>query len=455
MAQPRLKQFLEKLDAELKKSSEDYRRATTNKKVTTFTYKASTIRKTLKYLIDNAKNFDRSGEAVIKSVSKELSAELGNLTRNLKTSFNALAERSEGIQVIPKRGGIVVILQEFEGRDNFGAIQRAYKTHLDQFYANFLEILGKPIIRSSKSNETGEVNVDTAGKAFNLEHDRKGSNVELFINDKIHATLKDVYGEEASATDISAELQKLNLNSVLRIVKDVGSGEVELFIGSQIRNAIESIKEKKVKKDLETKLKEAVDKLGGIQNLEGSDSLLTGSKKKALKNIMEPFIKQSKKTKNLNVTFEDFNIKESSPEVLKIVAKTTVKSRSRAPLKAKKAIKGSRAQKGVSSMPLAQIVLLLNQRLPEQVAGNMGSPALNYRTGRFASSARVLGVVETPRGFPSIGYTYQRDPYQVFEMGSGRPGWATPERDPRAIIEKSIRELAAEFAIGRFYTRRL
>jgi hypothetical protein len=42
----------------------------------------------------------------------------------------------------------------------------------------------------------------------------------------------------------------------------------------------------------------------------------------------------------------------------------------------------------------------------------------------------------------------------VFEQGTGRPGWASPERDPRAIIDKSIREIAAQFAMGRFYTRR-
>ena len=39
-----------------------------------------------------------------------------------------------------------------------------------------------------------------------------------------------------------------------------------------------------------------------------------------------------------------------------------------------------------------------------------------------------------------------------WEVGNTR--WATPERDPRILIDKSIREIAAQFAIGRFYTRR-
>ena len=63
--------------------------------------------------------------------------------------------------------------------------------------------------------------------------------------------------------------------------------------------------------------------------------------------------------------------------------------------------------------------------------------------------------IETPRGYPSIGYTYQRDPYEVFEMGNGDPRWATRNRDPRKIIDQSIREVASQYALGRFYTRRV
>ena len=39
-------------------------------------------------------------------------------------------------------------------------------------------------------------------------------------------------------------------------------------------------------------------------------------------------------------------------------------------------------------------------------------------------------------------------------MGRGQTPWASPERDPRQVIDRSIREIAAQFAIGRFYTRR-
>jgi len=45
-----------------------------------------------------------------------------------------------------------------------------------------------------------------------------------------------------------------------------------------------------------------------------------------------------------------------------------------------------------------------------------------------------------------------RYPYETFEPGNAQ---GSVERDPRKLIDKSIREIAVQFAIGRFYTRRV
>ena len=103
---------------------------------------------------------------------------------------------------------------------------------------------------------------------------------------------------------------------------------------------------------------------------------------------------------------------------------------------------------------MATLLGLLNARINDKVAKNMGVPQLENRTGRFASSVRVTDVMPTRQGFPSVGYTYQKDPYQVFERTSGSR-FASIERDPRSLIDGSIREIAAELAIGRLYTRRV
>jgi hypothetical protein len=114
-------------------------------------------------------------------------------------------------------------------------------------------------------------------------------------------------------------------------------------------------------------------------------------------------------------------------------------------------IKYRQPSKGVSSTPL-QLIGLINKQLPQVVAKNMESPALNFQTGRFASGVRITDIVTTPQGFPSIGYTYDKYPYQTFEPGFEQ---GDPDRDPRKLINRSIREIAAQYAIGRFYTRRV
>jgi hypothetical protein len=82
---------------------------------------------------------------------------------------------------------------------------------------------------------------------------------------------------------------------------------------------------------------------------------------------------------------------------------------------------------------------LLNEALPQMVASKMTSPALRFRTGRFANSARVESLDVGPRGGIGIDYTYQRDPYETFEPGNKQ---GSTQRDPRKIIGASIRELA-------------
>jgi len=101
-----------------------------------------------------------------------------------------------------------------------------------------------------------------------------------------------------------------------------------------------------------------------------------------------------------------------------------------------------------------QLLTLLKAKLPQTVAKNMGPPGLENRTGRFASSVTPTDVSRTAQGYQSVGYTYRKNPYQVFEMGAGDARWATPDRDPRKVIDMSIREIAAQLVVGRLYTRR-
>ena len=113
--------------------------------------------------------------------------------------------------------------------------------------------------------------------------------------------------------------------------------------------------------------------------------------------------------------------------------------------------KSKTIKKGVSSGPL-QLISILNSQLPKVVMENMQSPALVNRTGRFANSVKVTNITSTTKGYPSIAYTYDLFPYQTFEPGFKQ---GSIQRDPRRLIDSSIREIASRLAIGRFYTRRI
>jgi hypothetical protein len=97
---------------------------------------------------------------------------------------------------------------------------------------------------------------------------------------------------------------------------------------------------------------------------------------------------------------------------------------------------------------------IINSKLPQKVAANMGAPGLVYRTGTFANSTKVVNVENTKQGYPSIVFDYEREPYGVFDRRTGKAPWNTPSRDPRALVDRSVREIVREMAIGRFFTRR-
>jgi hypothetical protein len=125
--------------------------------------------------------------------------------------------------------------------------------------------------------------------------------------------------------------------------------------------------------------------------------------------------------------------------------------KSRATLSAK--IAAGTATRRTKDTGFSQVKLYaaLNMKINSVVAKNMEEPGLQYQTGRFAGGVKITDVSKTPQGFASIGYTYQKYPYQTFEPGFAQ---GSVERDPRKLIEGSIREIAAQMVTGRLYTRR-
>ena len=91
----------------------------------------------------------------------------------------------------------------------------------------------------------------------------------------------------------------------------------------------------------------------------------------------------------------------------------------------------------------------VNSRLTKEVQKNMGRPALENQTGRFAQSVNVVSSVPKGDGI-HMDYTYHPF-YRVFEGGRQY----SPNYDPRPLIENSIRELAAAKLETKFTLRRV
>lgn len=106
----------------------------------------------------------------------------------------------------------------------------------------------------------------------------------------------------------------------------------------------------------------------------------------------------------------------------------------------------------VGGISLPELLEILKRRIKSEVINNMGTPALNYKSGRFANSVRVNSVSRSDNGMYTITYGYMTYPYQTFEPGYKQGSRA---RDPRALISSSIREIAADYIGAKFRTVRI
>jgi hypothetical protein len=103
------------------------------------------------------------------------------------------------------------------------------------------------------------------------------------------------------------------------------------------------------------------------------------------------------------------------------------------------------------STNLSGLQALLDAQLQDVVSANMGSgdskTILNYRTGRFAASAKVEKLSESRQGMITAFYTYMRNPYGTFSQGGRQQN--PKSRDPKLLISKSIREIAQNSVANR------
>lgn len=457
MSKAALNSYLRQLEKELLKSSKTYRTTVADRRAHHFRFTTKDLVKQTLVELNDFRNLNFTAQEIAPLAEKllpKLRQEAARL-KNLKAT-GVVRGNQHYVYVYLVTG---INPRTSKGYSIFQRLKTIYRKGLDT-YAQELNKLAKEknvAIKKSYIDRDGNVgfskhNISRGSDLFEGGHEKQAGVFESRVRDVVEdSSMAFLAKQDAlSHRDLLDDLALLGID--LSIFRNDMDDSHTVTIESKITNRLDGLSSADNRSKLLKELNKAIMKLPagrGLENLKGSDSIKTKRRKKLGKKVTEPF--KAKKSKRIKVKTEDFKVKSSSNKATmsKKIKSSVVTNKKKVPVAAIKATRGKAAK---STTSLTHLIPLLNQKLPEVVAANMGDPRLNNVSGRFAASVRVTEISRTTQGFPSIGYTYQRSPYQTFEQGNKQ---GSRDRDPRSLIDASIREVAVQYALGRFYTRRV
>lgn len=425
------KEFLLKLQEELIRTSgasaNAEQRALFNTRGHVFTITSRALKRGLREGVAKAYVGEaKEGRKFAAKISKASDANILAFISTMTSIYRKQAKK--GLVRITTATPRKLVVTVFESGDVFKRVKSAYNDPLNDLF--------------KKINNRAKGILGKRGNLYNLEHGQFVGVLETTVRD----TIDNVLNEDVSGNTLASVRKFFESQGVdVTVIRNSRTDTMQIFLGSSVSNQAERAESQNKKKLLLDTLDKAIVRLQknpifAFSELKGSDSFKTKKRKQVVKIITDPF----KKIKNSKVTTENIKINESKTQVKgKVGSKSRLTGKGR-----KKVIRPSMLSTGFSQVKL---YAALNAKINSVVAKNMEFPALQYQTGRFAESVRITDVSKTPQGFASVGYTYQKYPYQTFEPGFAQ---GSVERDPRKLIDGSIREIAAQMVTGRLYTRR-
>lgn len=468
MSQQALRVFLEKLHDELQQKSAEYRTEVADLRQHSFRLNAvdlgNEVVRSLKQHKVKGKDSNLSISDLIEmdvkrgaiTFTREVAKELRTLSKAPDIKFNSKASHIDSADIL-------FVFQTTTARDpelkpwqkdpavTFNRLQLAYEEPMKGFFA----VMKEALAREGQRLKGGSKDV------LNLSHELMKGVLETQLADAFNSALQE-YAQTKGAVPaaIDRDLERLGIDISIR--RNDATDTMEVFLGGTAVNQSDGLKSKadanrkKMMDQIEAILKTnfGAGSTGplNLAELEGSDSPVAKKRKQALKAAIKPFEKAANVTIKLE---DDIDIEASSgkaPTVGKNKKAVRGKSGIKKPKRLRPSLSGvSRATQNPMAFDPMLMLTELNRRLPSAIIANMGDPALNNQTGRFAASVRVVDILQTPKGFPSIGYTYLSQ-YRTFEKGNKQ---GSTSRDPRTLIDRTIRELAVQFVIGRLFTRRV
>lgn len=313
-------------------------------------------------------------------------------------------------------------------------------------------VFNQNVVRGHKNTAVGEARLEAALKIFELSPHFEG-----FVNSKEwHDASKNLFGTKykPSITFDSKKGRGYSLKD-LKVLSDI---YLTVEASKYNPRGAESRDWTNIRPILEEALLSWVVKQDWY-SMKGSLSIKEEAEISVTNLILKNINNSITKNKNIRVSVDGvtpLKIKRKRKQSKKPKASNNINSLTVGSSKlAKPKRNRAKGSPGKNAQELLSLQALLNKKIQITVKKNMVQPALVNRTGRFAGSVRITDISRTPKGFPSIGYTYDKKPYQVFEQGAGNSSWANENRDPRKLIDKSIREIASEVLVGRFFTRRV
>ena len=449
--------FLNKLHKELLVSSSTYRVMTADSKYHTFTVSSAGIIKETnkefklrniepnaeqaKDIADAAKKAYTAIRDVIKKLKKEVDVDKSTYIQNERLKFVFKTYDLVG----PKPSKLYPAQRD--PYVTFNKIKEIYRDSLAEYFKD-LQLITNDAIRKKSKSTSGNYNKETTvGKFFHLGHLDKMGVSETQLQDGLSKALMELPEKERKNVNVLLKQYGIKLSYIRNDDKDMMFVKIESATDNLKRGGSVGQAKKALLKSLNDVLLDL-----NVWMLEGSDSPIERKRKQATIALIDPF--RTLKSKNIKTKSKKVKAKKSAKNAttLTITPKETM---GKEVLKmGTMAVAKSRRKKkpdSPASSPL-HMIAMFNRQLPQVVAKNMISPALQNQTGRFAASVRVTDITTTPKGFPSIGYTYDKFPYQTFETGYAQ---GDPLRDPRNLIQGSIREIAAQLAMSRFFMRRV
>lgn len=450
MSKQALQKTLRYVQSRMQQSSQAYRDLISDKKVHSITVSQQKIKTQVKQEMLSRGGY-RAGElpqSIIDIIDKEVPKMCKGMYQDFK-NFNSKAKR---VEVTNLRGNAQRFTFTIGAKPNkeanvFNQFRAVKQTH----QRPLLRKLNAQIRKLNKGrNETNQIR-RIRSSFLDIGH-QEGSAVSTQRKQEVEKALFD-WSTNNKNPIVSKFIKQLKDETSFKITKKAGdpvdliSVELESKYLNRQRGGGE---EKALSTELNEDLKKVIQNINAFDwaNQQGSDSKI----QRVEKIIKNPFAQVAQRNKNVKTTFKKESIKigTSSTTTKKRSTKVTAGSKFKDTTPAATSAFDRKNRRSMFS-----IMALINKKLPNVLEKNMNYPRLENRSGRFLKSVRLTDVSQTRQGFMSFGYTYERDPYQVFEVGIGKAPWATTDRDPRKLIDASIREIAAELALGRFYTRRL